>query len=428
MAEKRVDPPLDAMEADSVFRKLTGLCQLYSTVDFRGYPTILPDNFLQPMLFDGSPESCDRVARAVAAVVRLDERVVTRFVNREAADEQGALSDTWQEGRWEEHGAAGVYYCPGSEDADDPPTVLIDLARFVGAPPGSLVTILAHEYSHHLIREHAGIDTADEHLADLLPVLYGFGIFSANSAFSYETRGEQAGIMAWHGWSVRKLGYLSGEEFAFALAVTSTWKRESARQIARHLGDSVAPSFRKATAFLESERLAIWDMAPRKGARGELGSVLAAAAVRSAGETRPEPPPPKVRHVDIKWAGTFIGITSAVEVEGCTWYVPEALDFGEETDTITADPGTVFGIAYRLSSEERGYPFPVEERVYRVRPGRSGSADGTVAVAHVTLPAGELKHFVMPVDDPRFAESGTWALEVWHEGELRHRRLFTLRR
>jgi hypothetical protein len=122
---------------------------------------------------------------------------------------------------------------------------MVDLSRCAGAAPGTLVTILAHEYSHHMICIRPGIDAADEHLADLLPVWYGFGIFSANIAFSYETSGAQVGPMAWHSWTVRK-----------------------------HLTRSVVDSFDTAVRFLESSRLGFWGTAPRRGARGKRGCRL----------------------------------------------------------------------------------------------------------------------------------------------------------
>jgi hypothetical protein len=54
-----------------------------------------------------------------------------------------------------------------------------------------------------------------EPLNDLLIVFLGFGIFTANAAFRFETvSGGKS-----HGWSARRLGYLSQEQFGYALAL-----------------------------------------------------------------------------------------------------------------------------------------------------------------------------------------------------------------
>jgi len=57
-----------------------------------------------------------------------------------------------------------------------------------------------------------------EPLTDLLTVFLGFGVFTANAAFRIEQHQDGRS----QGWSARRQGYLSEEEFGYALAVLPT--------------------------------------------------------------------------------------------------------------------------------------------------------------------------------------------------------------
>lgn len=110
---------------------------------------------------------------------------------------------------------------------------VIALDRAESADPAHLTAIIAHELCHVRLLAENRIDTSrpdNERLTDLLTVYFGFGIFSANAAFSY--------AKAARGWSIQqggnlderalnaarshdgysRLGYLSEKEFGYALA------------------------------------------------------------------------------------------------------------------------------------------------------------------------------------------------------------------
>lgn len=77
-----------------------------------------------------------------------------------------------------------------------------------------LVAVAAHEFCHELLLGRDGVPGAagedHEPLTDLLSVFTGFGIFTANASFRFESSGS--------GWRTKRLGYLTTPMFGYALA------------------------------------------------------------------------------------------------------------------------------------------------------------------------------------------------------------------
>jgi hypothetical protein len=103
-------------------------------------------------------------------------------------------------------GAAGLYHHDPSARAR------IEIDEFQMKDPMTLVAVIAHELGHIILLRPGLVDRAEpdmEPLTDLLTVFLGFGIFTANAAFRFEQH--QDGRP--RGWSARRQGYLSEEEF-----------------------------------------------------------------------------------------------------------------------------------------------------------------------------------------------------------------------
>ena len=85
--------------------------------------------------------------------------------------------------------------------------------------PEDLVATLAHELAHYLLATAPtlppGAEGALERATDVATVFMGFGIFGANAAFHFEQF--QGGDE--FGWSWQRSGYLTEEEWAYALAI-----------------------------------------------------------------------------------------------------------------------------------------------------------------------------------------------------------------
>jgi hypothetical protein len=87
------------------------------------------------------------------------------------------------------------------------------------AEPAKLIATFIHELAHYLLAarpdEPPGGEEVHEYTTDLLTVYLGFGLFQANTAFSFS---QHQSVMS-QGWQYSRQGYLGERAFAFALAV-----------------------------------------------------------------------------------------------------------------------------------------------------------------------------------------------------------------
>ena len=112
-----------------------------------------------------------------------------------------------------------------------------------------MVATIAHELGHLILLGDGHIDrsTPDhEPMTDLLTVFLGPGIFGANSAARFRQH-ERGG---WHGWSMRRLGYLSQEIYGYALAKFATERGEIKPEWTRHLSTNVRVYFKRSLAWM----------------------------------------------------------------------------------------------------------------------------------------------------------------------------------
>jgi hypothetical protein len=205
-----------------------------------GRPVVLPTPEFFPDPYDGSREAAaaifDRVCRYME--VDRDRVALAWFVN-----ERDTRPGVFREGRSD--GAAGLY----SGDALGRVAIEIDEAQL--AHPESMVGAMAHELGHvHLLGDgRLSPDSPDhEPLTDLLTVLYGLGVFTANSVVreSHWTDGPASG------WSVGRQGYLDGPDYGYALALLARARGESRPAWASHLRLDVRSALKQGLRFLES--------------------------------------------------------------------------------------------------------------------------------------------------------------------------------
>lgn len=148
----------------------------------------------------------------------------------------------------EQGGMPGITLVQGEQSripiAFDPATV---------KKPQVLVAAFAQQLAFHLGRAMPEESPGGEELrgpaSDLLAVFMGFGLFFANSALTV-CRGGCSGC----GTSVQKLGYLTEEEFTYALAIFCTLKDIQNSEVEPHLKKTLRPIFRVAMKELGKTR------------------------------------------------------------------------------------------------------------------------------------------------------------------------------
>lgn len=123
--------------------------------------------------------------------------------------------------------------------------------------PELFVATLAHELAHYLMhnvtKPPPGAPDLEEPATDLVSIFMGFGIFSANSAFSFN---QFAGVDA-QGWQTKTQGYLSVRERSFALALFLRLKNIEYKNVAKYLEKTPREFVKKSYKELELETLKI---------------------------------------------------------------------------------------------------------------------------------------------------------------------------
>ena len=204
---------------------------------------VLPTAEHFPDAYDRSETALRRMLNRVAAHMQVDplDVDVTLFASED--DLTRGLVPFYS---GETSAAAGLYH----HNPADKPHISINEAQL--KDPMALVAVLAHELGHIILLRPGLIhrdDSEMEPLTDLLTVFLGFGIFTANAAFRFEQHTDNNS----HGWSAQRLGYLSEEQFGYALARFAYERGEAKPSWTRFLSTNIASYLKRSAAWLASE-------------------------------------------------------------------------------------------------------------------------------------------------------------------------------
>ena len=126
---------------------------------------------------------------------------------------------------------------------------LVSVRESTAQEPMVAVAVMAHELAHVILLGENLIDAEGEDMepfTDLATVYLGLGIFSANAAFRYQRHETYRK----KGWSVSKSGYLSEEQFGYALAKFAFERGERKPEWAKHLASNIRIHFNDAVKWL----------------------------------------------------------------------------------------------------------------------------------------------------------------------------------
>ena len=116
-----------------------------------------------------------------------------------------------------------------------------------------LIATFAHEICHPILFAIAtsppGGEEVEEFATDLAVVFFGFGIFGGNGSFQFsQFRDDATGTQ---GWSTRGAGYLTQNEWGFALAVRALLLGEDVEDIVRYCSGGLVANIRKNVRYLQ---------------------------------------------------------------------------------------------------------------------------------------------------------------------------------
>jgi hypothetical protein len=203
-------------------------------------PVVLPTPEFFPDEYDGSPRGAEAIFARVCRYMEVDRaRVAFQLYD----STRGTVPRHLQEGL--STGAAGLY------QGDELGRVVIGIDREQLREPMALIGTMAHELGHvHLLGDGRLSDDSPDHepLTDLLTVLYGLGVFTANSVIHESNWSDGTSS----GWSVGRQGYLTGPEYGYAFALLAQARGEAKPAWASHLRLDVRSALKEGLRYLRS--------------------------------------------------------------------------------------------------------------------------------------------------------------------------------
>lgn len=205
------------------------------------YPT--PEHF--PIRYDGSKGSLTKTAVIVARQMEIDFNEINLDTFEQNIQEFGGDFGhriwTQVDKDSDDRLAAGMYFDKGKNDKYD---ILIEKKNL--SDPENLVATLAHEFSHIKILGEKRLDFNDEQLTDLTPVVFGLGIFNANSTFKEHKSFDSYGY--------NSIGYLKQQELGYTLALYAYFRQEKNPDWVKYLTPNIKSDFKKSMDFINANR------------------------------------------------------------------------------------------------------------------------------------------------------------------------------
>ena len=209
----------------------------------RSVVMLLPEPRYFPEPFHGSPQCARALLERVCTYMQVNPATVQLAIYDEHVDE---LKESVPQLSMSHSGAAGLYLQP--QAPGERHVVGIETRQLTD--PFTLVATLAHEIGHVKLlgEERLARDQYHELLTDLCTVFCGFGIFSANSARTFQQyqRGD-----GYHGWRYGHHGYLSQQVYGYALACWAYIRNERKPAWARALTVNVKSDFHASLKYLQ---------------------------------------------------------------------------------------------------------------------------------------------------------------------------------
>jgi hypothetical protein len=214
-------PPIDEATRHWIEELFLWLIDTFGEEQIRAKQILRPDPEDFPVTYDGTYEAALETMHIVASQMEVDPDSIALnlFIRDDDRPDAGGLYKGLQDGKY-----------------------WIDIEVGMLKEPMRLVAVLAHEIAHIKLLGEGRIDENNEHLTDLTTIVFGLGIFNANSAFQFSTDSVKKS------WS--NLGYLSQMEWGYALALYSYIRGEKEPAWIGHLSKNVKGDFLQSERFI----------------------------------------------------------------------------------------------------------------------------------------------------------------------------------
>jgi hypothetical protein len=213
-------------------------------------PIILPTPEDFPIKYNGSIDSLLGTGEIIARQMEIDFTEINLDIYeqniQEFTGDYGHRIWTVMDNDSEEKLSTGLYF-----EKNDLGKYDIFIEKRNLSDPENLVATLAHEFAHIKLLGEKRLDFNDEHLTDLTPVVFGLGIFNANSAFKEFKTSDSYGH--------NSIGYLKQREWGYALALYSFFRQETRWDWIKYLTPNLRSDFEKSMDYMLSNKAIIFN-------------------------------------------------------------------------------------------------------------------------------------------------------------------------
>lgn len=201
--------------------------------------TLVPSQEDFPIQFNGTKQVAYDVLPIVAQKMDIEpSRINLDFYNEQLLQIKGDAGFTLYGQQYEDQNySSGLY---GGKNHDGKFSIALEIGQL--KEPDKIIATLAHEIAHIKILGEGRLKENDEYLTDLVTVFFGFGIFNANAAFKFYTDADK--------WAYSKQGYLTQQEWGYALALYAYIRSEKKPDWIKYLTPNIQSDFKKSEAFI----------------------------------------------------------------------------------------------------------------------------------------------------------------------------------
>ncbi|PCI98006.1 MAG: hypothetical protein COB15_06640 [Flavobacteriales bacterium] len=192
--------------------------------------------------FDKETATLDELGEIVSYIMFLDEEDIIYTVYDEGENRIETGTGFFPVNAVEGEVTTGGMYVGKNEDSKYD----VGIERKVLQNPVHLVSTIAHELSHVWLLGKKEMDVNDEYLTDMLPIIFGLGVFGASSCFSFSQSNS--------GWATQTKGYFNQMEWGYALAVYSWLRKDKNPEWVKSLPRNILSDYKQSLKFMENNQ------------------------------------------------------------------------------------------------------------------------------------------------------------------------------
>ncbi|WP_035843166.1 M48 family metalloprotease [Crocinitomix catalasitica] len=244
--KKKIELPISEQNRIWMEQSFSWLNHEFNDIRINERKIYIPSKEDFPLKFEDKSETAEQVVSIIAEAMRIDtnDLILQMFSNGIIEFNYGSsILFTAME---DDSETAGSYL----KGANGKYTISLDKALLTQGE--KLIATVAHELSHVKLLGEKRIEENDEPLTDLTTVLFGFGIFNANSSFNFTSNTNS--------WGYSKLGYLPQNEWGYALALLAYSRDENNPKWVQYLNKQSQADFRKSMQFILANEQLIWQI------------------------------------------------------------------------------------------------------------------------------------------------------------------------